>query len=66
MRTAIANEPIATDSGVIRTTLSLGVGITEGEAVIRLDDLISSADSALYKAKGRGAIVWLLLVRVKY
>lgn len=54
VRAEIANQPITTDSGPITITLSLGVAAAEREAATHLDRLISSTDSALYKAKGNG------------
>jgi diguanylate cyclase (GGDEF)-like protein len=54
VRTAIADQPIATASGAISTSLSLGVAVADGEEPLHLNDLIQLADDALYRAKDNG------------
>lgn len=54
VRAAIADQPVASGFGEISTSLSLGVATADKGTPLHFDDLISCADSALYKAKGSG------------
>ena len=54
VRSAIADQPVATNFGAIPTSLSLGVAVADGETSLHFDDLIQLADSALYQAKDNG------------
>lgn len=54
VRSVIADQPVTTVSGTIPTSLSLGVAVADGETLLRLDELIQRADSALYQAKNNG------------
>lgn len=52
IRIALEKTPFHTSKGKINCTVSIGItGYRPGEAI---DDLISRADTALYKAKGEG------------
>ena len=51
---AIADEPVVSSFGAIKISLSLGVATADRGTPLHFDDLISSAHSALYKAKGNG------------
>lgn len=53
MRTAFAQNEVATDQGTIYYTVSLGVAAL-APAVSRVDDLINNSDAALYQAKEGG------------
>lgn len=52
IREAIGDRPMVIDNQRIVVTLSLGISTTAGD--VDLDDLIQSADRALYLAKGNG------------
>ncbi|NVN93185.1 MAG: diguanylate cyclase [Desulfuromonadales bacterium] len=57
LRAGIAGQGIATRSGVVSITVSIGVVGTTGSR--SMDDLLADADSALYRAKksGRNCVV---------
>ena len=54
IRAGVADQPIATDFGMIASSLSVGVAAINGEKMIPLSGLIHIADSALYQAKSKG------------
>ena len=61
LRRLIAETPIETDIGPVRTTISIGIAIQEKTAAINIDQLLSRADRAMYHAKQAGrnrVIVW--------
>ncbi len=53
LRSAVENSPLATDSGNLRVTISLGVAAISSETP-DLETLIARADQALYIAKHKG------------
>jgi diguanylate cyclase (GGDEF)-like protein len=56
MRAQISEEPVNTDAGPIAVTISIGLA-AERESRIELlggEELVRSADSALYRAKANG------------
>ncbi len=53
MREAVGGEGIKTDAGTIELTISLGAAVGEGDD-IDLDELVRTADEALYEAKEAG------------
>jgi two-component system cell cycle response regulator len=54
IRACIADDPIATRFGAISTSLSIGVVSAKSSSSFIIDELIQSADKALYKAKQNG------------
>ena len=54
IRNAIAEEPIATASGEITLTVSLGTTILHANQTTSSEELIQQADQALYRAKNEG------------
>jgi diguanylate cyclase (GGDEF)-like protein len=61
LRLLIAETPIGTDIGSINTTISIGVAIKEKTATMSIDQLLSRADRAMYRAKQAGrnrVIIW--------
>jgi diguanylate cyclase (GGDEF)-like protein len=61
LRLLIADTPIETEVGPIRTTISIGIAIKEKAATISIDQLLSRADRAMYRAKQTGrnrVIIW--------
>jgi diguanylate cyclase (GGDEF)-like protein len=58
IRARLSAHPIKTDAGDIDLTASLGVGFAAPGSVATLDELIETADAALYKSKrgGRNAV----------
>jgi two-component system cell cycle response regulator len=54
IRASVARQPIATDFGMIASSLSIGVAAIDGEKTIPLSGLIHLADNALYQAKSNG------------
>jgi len=46
------SETVATESGVVKTTVSIGV--TLANPIESADDLVARADRAMYVAKGSG------------
>jgi len=53
MREAVGGEGIETNAGTIELTISLGAAVGEGDD-IDLDELVRTADEALYEAKEAG------------
>lgn len=53
LRTSVAEDLLATPSGLCRTTISIGVAAI-GENLADIDSLLEQADRALYEAKTRG------------
>ncbi|WP_375484310.1 GGDEF domain-containing protein [uncultured Jatrophihabitans sp.] len=54
LRAAIADEPIDTDAGPVRVTVSVGAASSTGHDAIALDTLLASADAGVYRAKNAG------------
>jgi two-component system cell cycle response regulator len=54
IRHAIESKPIATDSGEISITVSLGLAVSNGFAALDPEAMLSTADDALYRAKEAG------------
>jgi diguanylate cyclase (GGDEF)-like protein len=54
IRKTIESERVATDSGAVRITVSLGAAVSTAPAIIDSDPLLQLADEALYRAKDRG------------
>ncbi|MEP6605958.1 MAG: diguanylate cyclase [Nitrosospira sp.] len=54
LRSAIADQPVATSFGAIPTSLSLGVAVADKGTSFQFNDLILLADNALYQAKDNG------------
>lgn len=54
LRNAIRKEPVDTPDGLIAITLSLGVTVGGGVKSAELEELVRTADAALYKAKNGG------------
>jgi diguanylate cyclase (GGDEF)-like protein len=54
LRRAVEELPIATDSGMIRVTISTGVRYWNGFDHTEMGDLLKHADEALYRAKQSG------------
>ena len=52
LRLAVGEEPVWLPSGPVRVTISIG-GASGGDSIL-LDDLLASADEALYRAKAAG------------
>jgi len=53
LRRLVADAPVSAGDRTIPVTISLGVGVTQGEA-ITADDLVRRADEKLYAAKDAG------------
>ena len=53
LRQCVVDPPISTDGGMMKITVSLGVGILDKECP-DLDHLLQRADQALYKSKQDG------------
>jgi diguanylate cyclase (GGDEF)-like protein len=61
LRLLIEETPIETEIGPINTTISIGVAIKEKTTAISIDQLLSRADRAMYRAKQAGrnrVIIW--------
>jgi len=54
IRTAIADEPVITETGPIPMTSSLGVAISSESEPLETKEVLSLADDALYHAKANG------------
>jgi len=54
LRNAIGKKPVDTPEGIIPVTLSLGVTVGGGVNTAELEELLRTADAALYEAKNRG------------
>jgi diguanylate cyclase (GGDEF)-like protein len=56
IRTEISNQPVSTDAGPIRVTVSVGVAAPRSPSgeFPRGEELVHSADMALYRAKSKG------------
>jgi len=54
LRNAIRKEPVDTSEGLIAITLSLGVTVGGGAKSAELEELLRTADAALYVAKNGG------------
>jgi diguanylate cyclase (GGDEF)-like protein len=61
LRLLIADTSIETEIGPISTTISIGIAMKEKTAPISIDQLLSRADRAMYRAKQAGrnrVIIW--------
>jgi len=61
LRLLIAETPFETEIGPINTTISIGVAIKEKTTTMSIDQLLSRADRAMYRAKQAGrnrVIIW--------
>ena len=61
LRLLIAGTSIETDIGPIETTISIGVAVKEQTTSMSIDQLLSRADRAMYRAKQAGrnrVIIW--------
>lgn len=54
IRNQIANEPVHTPSGLVSTTVSMGVTVTTFGPDLTGTDILQQADVSLYKAKNNG------------
>ena len=54
LRENLENHPIATDRGLVRVTISVGIASCEPEDGLLIDELLNMADAALYRAKKAG------------
>ncbi|HET7370650.1 MAG TPA: diguanylate cyclase, partial [Gammaproteobacteria bacterium] len=54
VRIAVADTPIETQSGMVNTTVSIGIASTGVDSLGTLEDLMLRADAALYQAKRLG------------
>ncbi len=54
LRQSINDDAMDTPEGIIPTTISLGVALSDGDSKLNIEALIKTADSALYKAKKNG------------
>ena len=61
LRLLIEETPIKTDIGSVNTTISIGLAIKEKTSIMSVDQLLSRADRAMYRAKQTGrnrVIIW--------
>ncbi len=54
IRLAVCDRPIETDEGPVSVTVSIGVAPVDGPIKADVDEVISRADNALYRAKDSG------------
>jgi diguanylate cyclase (GGDEF)-like protein/PAS domain S-box-containing protein len=54
VRLAVCDRPIKTDEGPVAVTVSIGVALVDGPIKADVDEVISRADNALYRAKDAG------------
>jgi len=54
LRTAVSSEPIAIGDTGLTVTASIGLAVADDAAQIKIEQLVSAADRALYDAKGAG------------
>jgi diguanylate cyclase (GGDEF)-like protein len=54
LRTAVSSEPIAIGNTGLTVTASVGLAVADDSAQIKIEQLVSAADQALYAAKGAG------------
>ena len=54
IRTAIAETPVTTDTESVAVTASLGVAISTHDEPLETQEMLRSADEALYQAKAKG------------
>jgi diguanylate cyclase (GGDEF)-like protein len=54
LRTAVSSEPIAIGNTGLTVTASVGLAVADDSAQIKIEQLVSAADHALYDAKGAG------------
>ena len=54
LRENLENHQIATDRGLVRVTISVGISSCEPESGLLIDELLNMADAALYQAKKAG------------
>lgn len=59
-RRACEEEPFSTAAGDLTITVSLGAAVVEDAGGVKLPDLLSAADRALYRAKAAGRNRWAL------
>ena len=58
---AAINEPFQLDEGQVRVTVSMSIGIARAHETTTADDLMRSADLAMYSAKRAGKGQWVLM-----
>jgi two-component system, cell cycle response regulator len=54
LRQQVENEPFPTSRGPVPLTISIGVGIANGQMAVSSKELIETADDNLYRAKHQG------------
>ena len=54
MRQAVSTQPIDTSAGPVRTTASFGIATMDKARPMHVDEIIRTADEALYRAKRAG------------
>jgi GGDEF domain-containing protein len=58
---AAISEPFPLDEGQVRVSVSMSIGIAPAHATATADDLLRSADLAMYSAKRAGKGQWVLM-----